>query len=110
MLRQALGCGGEPLRWRWLRRATRPRPLVLICDISGSMERYSRILLQFVHTISNGLHDVEAFVFGTRLTRITRLLRERDIDDAISAVSKQVHDWSGGAGGSCAARCARPGS
>jgi uncharacterized protein with von Willebrand factor type A (vWA) domain len=60
------------------------------------MDRYSRILLQFVHTISNGLRDVEAFVFGTRLTRVTRLLRERDIDDAVAMVSKQVVDWSGG--------------
>ncbi len=60
------------------------------------MDRYSRILLQFVHTISNGLRDVEAFVFGTRLTRITRMLRERDIDDAVAEVSKHVLDWSGG--------------
>jgi len=80
----------------WREPRTRQRPLVVLCDISGSMERYSRILLQFVHTISDGLHDVETFVFGTRLTRITRLLREKDIDDAIAAVSKQVIDWSGG--------------
>ncbi|MBO9313937.1 MAG: VWA domain-containing protein, partial [Chloroflexus sp.] len=67
-----------------------------ICDISGSMERYSRILLQFAHAISAGLGNVETFVFGTRLTRITRQLRHKDIDDAIDAVSKHVVDWSGG--------------
>jgi uncharacterized protein with von Willebrand factor type A (vWA) domain len=82
------------LSWRNIR--TEPRPLVLICDISGSMERYSRILLQFAHAISAGLGNVETFVFGTRLTRITRQLRHKDIDDAIDAVSKHVVDWSGG--------------
>lgn len=96
LLRRNLRYGGEPLELAWRDRRTRQRPLVVLCDISGSMDRYSRILLQFVHTISNGLRDVEAFVFGTRLTRVTRLLRERDIDEAVSAVSKQVLDWSGG--------------
>jgi uncharacterized protein with von Willebrand factor type A (vWA) domain len=96
VLRRNLRYGGEPIELAWRDRRTRQRPLVVLCDISGSMDRYSRILLQFVHTISNGLRDVEAFVFGTRLTRVTRLLRERDIDDAIGAVSKQVVDWSGG--------------
>lgn len=95
-LRQNMRYGGEPLRLAWRETRTEQRPLVVICDISGSMERYSRILLQFVHTISNGLRDVEAFVFGTRLTRITRQLHQRDIDDAIDAVTKQVVDWSGG--------------
>jgi uncharacterized protein with von Willebrand factor type A (vWA) domain len=88
--------GGVPLELTWREVRTRQRPLVVLCDISGSMDRYSRILLQFVHTISDGLRDVETFVFGTRLTRITRLLREKDIDDAIAAVGKQVVDWSGG--------------
>jgi len=96
VLRRNLRYGGEPIELAWREVRVRPRPLVVLCDISGSMERYSRILLQFVHTISSGLRDVETFVFGTRLTRITRLLRERDIDDAIDMVSKQVHDWSGG--------------
>jgi uncharacterized protein len=96
LLRHNLRYGGEPVELTWRTQRTRQRPLVVLCDISGSMDRYSRILLQFVHTISNGLRDVEAFVFGTRLTRVTRLLRERDIDDAISAVSKHVNDWSGG--------------
>jgi uncharacterized protein with von Willebrand factor type A (vWA) domain len=96
LLRRNLRYGGEPIELTWRAQRTHQRPLVVLCDISGSMDRYSRILLQFVHTISNGLRDVEAFVFGTRLTRVTRLLRERDIDDAISAVSKHVNDWSGG--------------
>jgi hypothetical protein len=96
VLRRNLRYGGEPLELAWREVRRRQRPLVVLCDISGSMDRYSRILLQFVHTISNGLRDVETFVFGTRLTRITRLLRQRDIDDAIDAVSKQVLDWSGG--------------
>jgi uncharacterized protein len=96
LLRRNLRYGGEPIELTWRAQRTHQRPLVVLCDISGSMDRYSRILLQFVHTISNGLRDVEAFVFGTRLTRVTRLLRERDIDDAINAVSKHVNDWSGG--------------
>lgn len=96
VLRRNLRYGGEMLELTWREPRQRQRPLVVICDISGSMERYSRILLQFIHTISNGLRDVESFVFGTRLTRITRQLRQRDIDDAIESVSKQVNDWSGG--------------
>lgn len=95
-LRRSMRYGGEPLELAWRETQTEPRPLVVLCDISGSMERYSRILLQFVHAITEGLGDVESFVFGTRLTRITRQLRHRDIDDAIDAVSKHVVDWSGG--------------
>ena len=74
----------------------RQRPLVVLCDISGSMDRYSRMLLQFVHTLNDGVGMVESFVFGTRLTRVTRLLRSKDVDDAVALVSKQVLDWSGG--------------
>ncbi len=96
VLRRNMRYGGEPIILPRKKIRTRQRPLVVLCDISGSMDRYSRILLQFVYTISNGLRDVEAFVFGTRLTRVTRLLRERDIDDAVALVSKQVVDWSGG--------------
>jgi uncharacterized protein with von Willebrand factor type A (vWA) domain len=96
VLRRNMRYGGEPIVLPRKQTRTRQRPLVVLCDISGSMDRYSRILLQFVHTISDGLRDVEAFVFGTRLTRVTRLLRERDIDDAVTLVSKQVQDWSGG--------------
>jgi uncharacterized protein with von Willebrand factor type A (vWA) domain len=72
------------------------RPLILICDISGSMDRYARLLLRFVHALEHGLDSVEVFVFSTRLTRITRELRKRDVDDAIANVVKSVDDWSGG--------------
>lgn len=95
-LRRNMRYGGEPIQLAWRAVQTETRPVVVICDISGSMERYSRILLQFVHAISAGLTDVESFVFGTRLTRITRQLRHKDIDDAVTAVSKHVVDWSGG--------------
>ncbi|NNJ11805.1 VWA domain-containing protein [Chloroflexales bacterium ZM16-3] len=95
-LRQNMRYGGEPITLAWRETQREPRPLVVICDISGSMERYSRILLQFVHAISSSVGDVESFVFGTRLTRITRQLRHKDIDDSIDAVTKHVRDWSGG--------------
>jgi hypothetical protein len=95
-LRQSLRYGGEPIELKRREVRLRQRSLVVLCDISGSMDRYSRILLQFVHTLTDGMRDVETFVFGTRLTRISRLLHNQDIDDAIRAVSKQVLDWSGG--------------
>lgn len=95
-LRQNLRHGGELLDLAWRRRKHKRRPLVVICDISGSMERYSRVLLQFIYVISNGLERVEAFVFSTRLTRITRYLRERDIDKALDQVTDAVQDWAGG--------------
>ncbi len=96
MLRRALATGGQPLVWRWLRRASRPRPMVLILDISGSMERYSRFLLRFAHGLMRSGAPVEVFVFGTRLTRITRQLRVRDPDAALRQVAEKVVDWSGG--------------
>ena len=96
MLRHALASGGEALRWRWLRRATRPRPIVLVCDISGSMERYSRLMLRFAHALRRTGAPVEVFVFGTRLTRITRQLAVRSPDAALRRVAERVVDWSGG--------------
>ena len=98
MLRSSLGAGGEAVAWRWWRRRTRPRPIALVCDISGSMERYSRFLLRFAHALarSGGGAPVEVFVFGTRLTRITRELRVRDPDAALARVAGKVVDWSGG--------------
>ncbi len=95
-LRSSLKHGGVPLELRRRRSKEKMRPLILICDISGSMDRYSRLLLQFVHAMEHGLDNVEVFVFSTRLTRITRELRKRDVDDAIEQVVKSVHDWSGG--------------
>jgi uncharacterized protein len=96
IVRRNLKYGAEILELTWREIKFKPRPLVIICDISGSMSLYSRLLLHFIHTISNGLMNVEAFVFGTRLTRITRQLKRRDVDDAVRDVSKTVQDWSGG--------------
>lgn len=96
MLRTSLATGGEPLAWRFLERGIRPRPIVLVCDISGSMERYSRFLLRFAHALARSGAPVEVFVFGTRLTRITRELRLRDPDAALARVASKVVDWSGG--------------
>jgi hypothetical protein len=95
-LRESLRSGGEPITLRRREFRRKPRPLVIICDISGSMSLYSRLLLHFVHTVSNGLSNVETFVFGTRLTRITRQLARRDVDEALALVTKSVQDWSGG--------------
>ncbi|HVB60040.1 MAG TPA: VWA domain-containing protein [Ktedonobacteraceae bacterium] len=96
IVRRNLKYGAEMLELTWRETRRKPRPLVIICDISGSMSLYSRLLLHFIHTVSNGLMNVEAFVFGTRLTRITRQLKKRDVDDAVRDVSKSVQDWSGG--------------
>ncbi len=96
MLRWALASGGEALRWRWLKRSARPRPIVLVCDISGSMERYSRFMLRFAHALQRSGAPLEVFVFGTRLTRITRQLRSRSPDAALRRVAEKVLDWSGG--------------
>jgi uncharacterized protein with von Willebrand factor type A (vWA) domain len=95
-LRRSLRHGGVPVDLRHRRRKLRTRPLVLVCDISGSMDRYARLLLRFVHALGQGLDATEVFVFGTRLTRITRELRKRDVDDAVADVVRSVEDWSGG--------------
>jgi uncharacterized protein with von Willebrand factor type A (vWA) domain len=88
--------GGE--LWDLRRREPRvePAPLVILADISGSMSRYSRMLLHFAHTLAHADTRVESFVFGTRLTRTTRLLHSRDPDLAVSQVVRVVDDWSGG--------------
>jgi uncharacterized protein with von Willebrand factor type A (vWA) domain len=93
--RHAIRSSGELMRLFHRRPRLRRRPLVLICDVSGSMERYSRLLMIFAHAIARR-EDLEAFVFSTRLTRVTRLLRQRDLDRALESVSKGVHDFSGG--------------
>jgi len=93
--RHAIRSSGELMELFHRRPRVRRRPLVLICDVSGSMERYSRLLMIFAHAIARR-EDLEAFVFSTRLTRITRLLRYRDLDRALDSVSKGVHDFSGG--------------
>lgn len=95
-LRSALrtGPGAMPLIRR--RRRRRPPPLVILCDISGSMSRYSRMLLHFAHLLTRHRERVASFVFGTRLSNISRQLRTRDVDEALERVSDAVDDWSGG--------------
>jgi len=96
LLRRSMRFGGELLVFSWKSPRLRPRPLVLLCDISGSMERYTRLLLNFAYALKNASTRVEAFVFATRLTRITRLLRSHDVDAALNRVTASVDDWSGG--------------
>jgi uncharacterized protein len=94
-LRAALRSGGLiELKRKSPRR--RPPPLVVLCDISGSMSRYSRVFLHFMHAVTNDRDRVFTFVFGTRLTNITRYLRHRDVDLALDRVGEAVEDWSGG--------------
>lgn len=88
--------GGELWNPRWRQRRIRPAPLVVLADISGSMSRYSRMLLHFAHLLGHADARVESFVFGTRLTRTTRLLKSRDPDLAVAEVVRTVQDWSGG--------------
>ena len=99
-LRRAIGdslrTGGELVNLPRRTRRIHPRPLVLLCDVSGSMERYSRMLLLFAHALTLRHQRVEAFLFSTRLTRITRQLRVRRPDQALEAVAESVPDWSGG--------------
>jgi hypothetical protein len=97
MFRRNLATGGQLLDWVWRRPIQQPRSLVVICDISGSMERHSRLLLRFVQALSaSSAVRTEAFVFGTRLTRVTRLLHDRDRDRALARVADAVNDWAGG--------------
>jgi uncharacterized protein with von Willebrand factor type A (vWA) domain len=88
--------GGDLWQMRWQRPRSRPAPLVVLADISGSMSRYTRMLLHFTHAIGHADARVESFVFGTRLTRTTRALRQRDPDIAVARVVRDVADWSGG--------------
>lgn len=93
--RQSLATG-EILALPRRRRSVRRRPLVAFCDVSGSMERYSRMLLHFAHALTRTHQRVEAFTFSTRLTRITREIGARRVDDALAAAARRVADWSGG--------------
>ncbi len=94
-LSRSLRTGGDIATFPRRRRRVRTRPIVLLCDVSGSMERYSRTLLHFAHVLSRRSR-VEAFLFSTRLTRVTMALRTPRADAAIAAASRSVHDWSGG--------------
>jgi uncharacterized protein with von Willebrand factor type A (vWA) domain len=95
-LRASLRTGGAviPLKRRSVR--TRHPPLVVLCDVSGSMSRYSRMFLHLLHAITNDRDRVHSFVFGTRLTNVTRCLRHRDADAAMREITRVVTDWSGG--------------
>ncbi|MEA2385708.1 MAG: uncharacterized protein QOH72_5679 [Solirubrobacteraceae bacterium] len=95
-VRASLRHAGEPLDRRWRAHVPGPRKLVLVCDVSGSMAPYARMLLQYLHAAVSTHRRVEAFVFGTRLTRITHELGLRDPDRALDRASAAVVDWSGG--------------
>jgi uncharacterized protein with von Willebrand factor type A (vWA) domain len=95
-LRASLRTGGDPVRYARRRRRTRPRRLVLLCDISGSMEPYARAYLQFLQSAAGGGAAAEAFVFATRLTRLSRALRGRNPEAAIRRAADAAPDWSGG--------------
>ncbi|MEM9558497.1 MAG: VWA domain-containing protein [Acidobacteriota bacterium] len=95
-LRQALRRGGEPIEIARRRRRTKTRPLVALCDISGSMELYARVLLPFLYALRASAEQVEVFAFGTRLTRLTRALERRDPDAALAEAARRIVDWGGG--------------
>jgi uncharacterized protein with von Willebrand factor type A (vWA) domain len=96
-MRQNLRYGSEILKWAYRTPKIKTRPLIVLADISGSMQQYTRPLLHFLYGLKHGLHQrVEVFVFATRLSYITRQLRHKDIDEALHEVTETVHDWSGG--------------
>jgi uncharacterized protein len=95
-VRASMRYGGEPFERHWRRPGERARPLVLVCDVSGSMEPYARMLLAYLQACVAARRRVEAFVFGTRLTRVTGELRGRDPDRALARAAGTVEDWSGG--------------
>jgi len=95
-LRASLRGGAQVIALKHRSRITRHPPLVVLCDISGSMSRYSRMFLHFLHAITNDRDRVHTLVFGTRLTNITRHLRNRDVDIAMNRVTAAIQDWAGG--------------
>jgi uncharacterized protein len=96
MVRASLRTAGEPIERHWRAPSRRPRPMVLVCDVSGSMTPYARMLLQYLHASVAARRRVEAFAFGTRLTRITHELGGRDHDRALGRAAEAVTDFSGG--------------
>lgn len=95
--RRNIRYGGEVLEWAKQNSKMKPHPLIVIADVSGSMEKYSRLLLQFIYGLAQGLDQrVEVFIFSTRLTRITRQLKNGTVELAMKAVAASVKDWSGG--------------
>jgi uncharacterized protein with von Willebrand factor type A (vWA) domain len=95
-IRESLAAGGDPVRREFRVRSRVPRKLIVLCDVSGSMEAYVRPLLLFVHAVGGSGKGVEAFAFGTRLTRLTPALESRDPDRALVEASRRVLDWCGG--------------
>jgi uncharacterized protein with von Willebrand factor type A (vWA) domain len=95
-LRASMKGGGDFIDLRFIGPKTKPPPIVALLDISGSMSQYSRIFLHFLHDLTDARKRVSTFLFGTRLTNVTRALRERDPDDALASCSAAVPDWSGG--------------
>jgi len=95
-LRRMARAGGEVTRIARRERRLRPPPLVVLCDVSGSMHRYTRMFLHFLHALARDRERVTSFVFGTRLTNVTRPLRDRDVDEALAKVGAAVQDWAGG--------------
>ena len=95
-VRAAMRAGGEPMRRHYLSPTTRHRRLVLLLDVSGSMEPYARALIRFVHAAVAGRQKVEAFALGTRLTRLTRELSSRDPDEALRRATRRLADYGGG--------------
>jgi len=96
MARASIATGGDPVDRRFRRRAERPRKLVVLCDVSGSMEAYTRALLLFLHGAVASGRGVEVFAFGTRLTRLTGELRSRDPEQALARAAVRVVDWASG--------------
>jgi uncharacterized protein with von Willebrand factor type A (vWA) domain len=96
LLRRSLRSGGDPVDQPWRARKVVPRKLVVLCDVSGSMDRYSRALLLFLHALVGAGRGVEAFVFGTRLTRLTPDLATRDPEAAIARATTAAVDWGSG--------------
>lgn len=95
-MRSATKYGGIPIELSYQTRKIKERPIVLLADISGSMEKYSRLVLQFFYSVAQSKKQVESFVFGTRLTRITGDLKLKNIDRAVDQASREVRDWNGG--------------
>lgn len=95
-MRRNLRYGGDVLDLVWRRRKIRKAKLVLLCDVSGSMDIYSRFLIQFIYALQGALRHVESFLFSTSLTRVTDALGHRDIREALHAAAREVPDWSGG--------------
>jgi uncharacterized protein with von Willebrand factor type A (vWA) domain len=95
-MRSSLRYEGDPVERHWRSPGERPRPLVFVCDVSGSMEPYARMLLQYMQACVAARRRVETFVFGTGLTRVTAELRGRDPDGALERAAERVADWSGG--------------